>query len=398
MTTFRNPFTPPRWLAGLLVALALLGGCGGGVGEGGTGGGYAQGSISGFGSVIVNEVRYDDSAAQVLDSDGTLRSSADLKLGMTVEIDSSAITQSGGGAVASASRIRYASELLGPLAAVDAVAGRLTLLGQTVQIDATTVFDDRLAGGLAALAPGQVVEVYAAFDPASGRYRATRVEPHPGVAASYRLRGVVSQLDSGARSLHIGAATFGYAAAANVPAALANGQFVRLQLQPAAAASSSWQVLAFGSSGGTPPEGLEAKVKGLISAYATAVDFSVNGARVDGSGASFPDGTAALAVGVRVEVEGRVQGGVLRATQVSIESDDEVRDRGFELKGLVSGLDTVARTFVIRGVLVSYASPSLVFKDNRSAADLANGRFIEVKGGLGLDRITLVASEIDFSP
>ncbi len=381
-----------RWLPGLCAALVLIAGCGGGVGEGGTGGGFAQGAINGFGSVIVNEVRYDDTIAQVQDADGSASSRDALRLGMTVEIDSSAISQTLGGAVASATRIRYASELVGPLVAVDTTNGRFTLLGQTVQVGATTVFDERLPGGLTALRPGDLVEVYAAFDPATASYRATRVEPR-GSADTYRLRGVVGQLDGNAKTFRIGNASFSYGTASGVPAALANGQFVRLRLQPAAAASSSWTVLAFASAGAAPADGLEAKVKGLISAFRSAADFSVNGQPVNAAGASVPAG---LALGVRVEVEGSVQGGVLRATKVTIESDDEERDRGFELKGTVSALDTVARTFRLRGVLVSYATS--VFKDG-TAADLAKpNAFIEVKGVLAGDGITLVASEIDLQP
>jgi hypothetical protein len=393
MITSRS-FLHGRWLPGLLVAMALFAGCGGGVGEGGTGGGsFAQGAINGFGSVIVNEVRYDDTVAQVQDADGQASSRDALRLGMTVEIDSSPITQTLGGAVASATRIQYASELVGPLATVDTTNGRFTLLGQTVQVSATTVFDERLPGGLAALRAGDLVEVYAAFDATTARYRATRVEPRSS-ADSYRLRGIVGQLDSSATTLRIGNASFSFGAASGVPATLAIGQFVRLRLQPAPAASSSFTVLGFASAGTAPAEGLEAKVKGLVSAFRSAADFSVNGQPVNATGASIPAG---LGLGVRVEVEGTVQGGVLRATKLTIESDDEERDRGFELKGTVSALDTVAKTFRLRGVLVSYAATP-VFKDG-TAADLATpNRFIEVKGVLAGDGTTLLAEEIDLEP
>ena len=51
--------------AGLVALLtALLGGCGGGVGSEGTGS-FASGTISGFGSIIVNGVHFDERAAQV---------------------------------------------------------------------------------------------------------------------------------------------------------------------------------------------------------------------------------------------------------------------------------------------------------------------------------------------
>ena len=57
-----------EWLVGVL---ALLGaGCGGGVDSGGTGTGHtstlAVGPISGFGSIIVNGVRFDDSLVELV--------------------------------------------------------------------------------------------------------------------------------------------------------------------------------------------------------------------------------------------------------------------------------------------------------------------------------------------
>ena len=77
----------------LWLALALVA-CGGGVDSGGTGAtsSYASGPITGFGSVIVNGVRFDDSLASISDDDGTLRQRGDLRLGMSVEIRGSAIS------------------------------------------------------------------------------------------------------------------------------------------------------------------------------------------------------------------------------------------------------------------------------------------------------------------
>ncbi len=117
----------PKALRGLLAtACAMFGlaafvaGCGGGVGSGGTGS-FASGPITGFGSVIVGGVRFDDSTALVEDLDGTRRSRDELRLGMTVEIDGSAITTDSSGSSATAARISFESELSG-LVALSALA------------------------------------------------------------------------------------------------------------------------------------------------------------------------------------------------------------------------------------------------------------------------------------
>ena len=93
-------------LGALLLATACGGGGGGdGVDTGGTGGAplsYTSGSISGFGSVIVNGIRFDDNEATVTDDDGQRRSRDDLRLGMSAEIEGSAIASGVSGSTATA--------------------------------------------------------------------------------------------------------------------------------------------------------------------------------------------------------------------------------------------------------------------------------------------------------
>lgn len=388
------------WRAGLLAVLTAMAiaGCGGGVGTGGTGGNataYAAGPITGFGSVIVGGVRFDDSAAAVEDGEGGRRSRDELRLGMTVEVDSSAISTGTSGSSASASRIRFDSEMSGLVGALDLSGSAFTLLGQRVSVDASTVFDDRLeGGGLAALRIGQAVEVYAVYDVVGGRYRATRLE-QASLAGGLRLRGPVAQLDTAAQTLRVGATSYSYAGASGMPADLAVGQFVRLRLALVALPTPRWVVQSFATALQPLSDADTAKVEGLVSAFSSAMVFSVSGRTVDATAASFPGGSAGLAVGVRVEVEGTLRAGVLRASKVSIVSDDEVRDRGFELIGAISAVNAAQATITLRGLTVSTARADLRYDDG-SAANLVVGRNVEVKGVLAADRRTLEATRIRF--
>jgi hypothetical protein len=387
--TTRFPSTFARVATTLLLSVSafavLLAGCGGGVSTGGTGT-YASGPITGYGSIIVNGVHFDDTSASVLDDDNGGRDRTELKLGMTVDIDGGAIATTTTGSSAKATRIRFGSEIVGPVAAIDRSAGTLTVLGQTVKVAVETVFDERLPGGLAAVTVGRIVEVYALFDAATGSYNATRIEPR-ATAAQWRLRGPVTALDTVAKSLRIGAASFSYAAATNVPATLAVGTFVRVRLNLAADA-----VTAFGIGVRPLEDREEASLKGLVTTFTSSTSFSINGLPVDASAATVPAG---LRLGVRAEAEGSVSGGVLLATKVSIESDDEVRDRGFELKGTVESADAAARTFVLRGVTVSTARSDLRIEGG-TLADLKKDRKVEVKALLSADRTRLEATEIKF--
>ena len=110
----------------------------------------------------------------------------------------------------------------------------LVVLGETVQVTPTTLFDEHLVGGLAALVPGtSVVKVHGLLDVASGVYTATRIELATA-PSFYKLRGVVSGIDKTAHTFKIGTGTetISYdAIAAAVPATLDNGLLVRVKLQ-----------------------------------------------------------------------------------------------------------------------------------------------------------------------
>ena len=384
----------PRALLLLLAAAAVITGCGGGVGTGGTGGNataYASGPITGFGSVIVGGVRFDDAIASVEDGDGGRRSRDELRLGMTVEVDSTAISTDATGSSATASRIRFESELVGAVGLVNAGGGTFTLLGQVVQVDTTTVFDDRLNGGLAGLTLGQPVEVYAVFDAASNRYRATRVEQST-LSAGLRLRGPVSQLDTAAQSLRVGGQDYSYAGATNIPAGLAVGQFVRLRLGLPGVLAPRWVVQSFSTALQALADADGVKVEGLISAFTSAAVFSVNGRPVDASAVA---GTAGLAAGVRVEVQGSLRAGILRASTIRILSDQDLNDRGFEITAAISAVSTAQATITLRGVTVSTARGDLRYESG-TAANLVVGRTVEVRGVLSADRRVLEATRIRF--
>jgi hypothetical protein len=378
----------------LLLCLSLLAACGGGGGveTGGTGGAVptaAAGPITGFGSVIVGGVRYDDSAAEVDDGDGARRSRDELRLGMTVDIEAGAITEASGVARAVARRIRVDSALAGFVSAVDVAGEGFTVLGQRVLVDAATVFDERLVGGLAGLAPGVAVEVYAEFDAALQRYRATRVEPATAGSGLLRLRGPVAEVNPVLRTLRIGSATYRYDRADGVPATLAAGTWVRLRLAFDPSPLAVWEVQRFTLAQRDWPEADEVRLEGRVAARSGS-RFVIDGREVDGSGIGLPP---ELVVGVRAEVRGTLRGGVLRATRLQLRSEGELSGREFEIEGVVSSVDAVAGQLVLRGLAISTRRPDLRV-DNGTLADVVAGRRVELRARLAPDRRTLEATRI----
>lgn len=375
-------------LAALLVAACGGGGGGGVAGVAATA--YTAGPIRGFGSIIVNGVRFDDSGAEIEMEDERSGGLDDLKLGSMVEVESEQIDDSTGRA--KASKIRVGSELKG---IVESVSGSsFVMLGQTVDVTPDTVLDDSLnlgAAGVAAL-QGRLVEVHAQFDAASGHHVATRVEAEDA-ADMFKIRGVVSQLDSTAKTFRIGDAVISYAslAAADLPANLADGQLVRVKVKPQQE-NGQWIATAVRSGERRLDDHDDARLVGQVSGFRSASDFDVNGVRVDASRARIDDGP--VQAGSRVEVRGRSQQGVLVAERVKVldASDDVVR--GIELHGTIGSLDRGAKTFVLRGVTVSYAGT--VLYERGSEAGLADNQPVEVKGVLTSDGITLAATVIRF--
>ncbi len=353
---------------------------------------YSQGAITGFGSVFVRGVRFDDSTAAVADEDGNTRSNSDLKLGMMVEVDSGNIDRAS--ATAQALRIRWGSEIVGPVGTIDLAASTVRVLGQTVLVTSSTVFDSTLAGGLSALSAGAVIEVHGILDPANGRVVATRIEPKAG-ALAFKLRGVITALDTTAKTFRINGQVISYVGlpSGNVPPGLTHGQVVRVLLQTTQV-GGVW--VATGLRGGLrlPEARQEAHVEGVVTVFTSASNFEINGLRVDASSANFPDGTAGIVLGARVEVEGTVTNGVLVATKVEIEERRTLGQRPLELRGEMSNLNTTAKTFALRGVTVWYGG-TVEYRDGTEAT-LANGRRVEVKGVLSTDRTRLEARRVEF--
>ena len=304
----------------------LLAACGGGGDTPAAGGGatpqsFTTGRISGLGSIIVNGVRFDDNGAHVEDDeDGTSHTSRELKLGMMVEVEASSINDVAATAVASV--IRFGSEMVGPVSAVDATGQTLTLLGQTVEIRPETVFDPTISGGLTGISLGQVLEIHALFDAASGHYIATRIEREDG-AAMYKLRGLVSALDTTGATFQIGAAVinFGGVAADQLPANLANRMRVRVRLNTQLNGKGQWVAISVRSGVRRVEDIGDARVIGLVTDFVSPVAFRLRGVGIDASAAVYvaPATPAMLANGVKIRVKGTVLGRRIVASQIELQ-------------------------------------------------------------------------------
>jgi len=373
-----------RWLSALAVIWLVIA-CGGGVGTGGTGA-FASGPITGFGSIVVDGVHFEESGARIEDDDGSSRDRSDLHLGTMVEVESGEIRDD----AATASQVRIVSALVGSVTSV--AANALVVNGQTVGINAGTVFDDRFPGGLAAIAVGQVVEVHGFVMPSGGVIIATRIEPKDG-ATEFKFRGVVTALDTVARTFDLGGQHFSYSGQVGGSGDLANGALTRVVVAIQPNTQGRWVVTSVGRTGPGNVDRNQAKARGVIVAFTSIANFVVDGFTVDASTAQITGGP--LASGLRVEVEGRLQAGVLIAASVEVE-DNNHHDE-LELRGQIASLDPLAKVFTISGhsERVSYARTDIEY-DKGTEADLAVGRNVRATGLLSADGTLLEATRIRF--
>lgn len=386
-------------LAGVMLAVAaLVSACGGG-GSGGTGidsgaTSYTEGQVTGYGSIVVNGVRFDDSSATVVNEDDSAGRRADVKVGMWVEIEGADVDRDRG--VGRALRVRWANEFVGPVSAVDTGASTFVMFGQTIEVKEATQFEG-FPGGLSAMAAGKVAEVHGYFNAATGRYVATRVEAEDSPTA-YRLRGIVSNLDSSAKTFQLGSEVISYAGLAStaLPQALVNGGRVRVTLATTKNSAGQWVAQSVRHGVSKPSlDSVESEIEGSVTAWTSATQFEINGVAVDASTAFFRDGQVVL--GDHVEAKGSLVDGVLKAVLVKKEDRSSDNDRN-ELHGTVSTVNTTADVFVLHhdvhgDIPVSY--DHLLRFDRGSESNLVPGAKVEVHGRLMVDGV-LQAARVKF--
>jgi Domain of unknown function (DUF5666) len=379
--------TLTRWLPALL-ALSLSG-CGGGssgsdnqvsgIDRGGKT--IAQGPINGFGSVIVNGVRY-STAGAVITIDDQPGTESDLRVGQVVRVEGQLDP---GGATGTASSVSYHDDVEGPVESISLAASTLVVLGQTVKVGPSTSFDDRISPrSLSGLAVGDRIEVSGLIT-AGGVIEATRIEIKTASSA-VELKGPVGSVDTVARRLRINEQQVDYSAAqlSNFPSGQpANGDLVEVK----GSVNASGVLIATrierqsASLAGTTND--SAEIEGLVTRFVSSTDFDVAGQRVTTTaGTVYEDGAASnLALDANVEVEGGFDAtGRVVARKVQFRRQSEV-----EIAGPVDAVSTSAGTLVVLGVTVR-TSPLTRYEDQSSAdverfslADLRVGDYVEVR-------------------
>lgn len=378
--------------AGLAVLLAALGACGGsgGVGSGGTGQPMSTGSgtVTGFASVIVDGVEYEDEGVTPMaELVWGQPAATTVKLGQFAEID---FDQEG--FVLQARSIRVDAAVAGPVDSVDVEGRSLQVLGQRVVVNENssegpiTVFED--VAGLAGLQPGDAAEVHGVprWNAATSRYdvQATRIEKLSALPASFRLSGTVQDLQPGstAFTFTLGGLTVDYGDALILPSAqvLENGRRVVVWTSQVPVAgrleASGIRVIVRQEGGSDAP----ARLGGTVGRLDTAAEtFDLAGVLVHYDNALVTPPNRSLANGSYVQVRGRYAGdGSFVADHVKLRrpADDE-DDREVRLEGTISAYASDA-SFRVRGTEVD--ASGVDERPGCGAEPLRNGRHVAIEG------------------
>lgn len=369
-----TPITRRNWLA---LAASALAGCGGGggvtllPGTGGTGI-FSQGAIAGFGSVIVNAIKFDDSGA-VVQIDGVAASSQDLRLGMVAGVQGQRGVDPNLGI---ANRLDVWSIAQGPVTQVQ--SGQFVVAGMTIQTNSATVYDGVTSA--AVLGTGQTVVVWGLNAGADGRHWiATRLAVLPNPVARLCSTGLV-KVSTAQRSLN------GMQLLGPLAAGLLAGQLVRVEgvLSSGNLTVSAFKVMDLASESGQH----DVEIEGVVTQVLSATRFMLGNIEVDSSAASVPAPTP-ITAGLRVEVRGTLHGQLLQATALDVKTEQELD--GAEIDGAIEQYTSLA-SFVVHGQRCDASAATIT---HGRASDLKVGVKVKVQGTKAGDVLQVSRLEID---
>lgn len=340
--------------------------------------GVTVGAISGFGSVILNGIRFDTTNADILVDDAPGLES-DLTVGQIVTVRG---TVDGGSGVAAS--ISTDPVVRGMVSSIDSVDGNLVVLQTVVNLTSSTIFGENIGSEkLGSLNLGDLVEVYGYRDSATEIF-ATFIER--STDSELELSGTISNLDANNSRFSIGTQVVDYAAASIVGAvgqALANGDQVEVE---GADLDSSGRLIAnrveleLGQSFSGEDAGTEVELEGLITRFASSTDFDLGAVAITtDANTEFSGGDADdLAANLLVEVEGRINSnGAVLADEIEFKPDANLRIEAPVDSVVGSTVTLLGFEFVVTST-TQFLDNSAAMQRTFSIADLMVNDFVAV--------------------
>ncbi len=278
-------------------------------------------TVAGSGSVVVGGVEYSTAGAEV-NVDGAPGTQSQLHVGDVVSISGTDFGKGRGHDMAATS-VAFSGNVRGAVSGVDVPSSTFFMLGQTVRVTPTTAFDPSLqAGGLQGLQNASGLEV-SGFADAAGNIVATRVGT-TGNSGGARVTGAVRDLNPTQMTFSINSLIVSYANA-TVTGVLSEGTQVAVQgLQPAGTNGTLSATRVDLASTLQAEAGTDGRIEGLITDFASAHYFEVNGQPVMVDSHTHLNQHVPLGLDVSVKVTGVFDAnGVLVAKKVQTRNEDD---------------------------------------------------------------------------
>jgi Domain of unknown function (DUF5666) len=337
----------------VIIMMACGGGGGGTASAPGTGGTgiTATGPVAGFGSVIVNGIRFEDSQARV-QIDGNAVQPNQLRLGMVANVagiksDAAITATSVVKALGSANTIDVWSIAQGSVTSV-ASAGTFSVAGMTMVTDAGTVFEGAMSSS--GLTTQTMVRVWG--QPISADFKqwsVTRLEV---------LDQASDTVSTGKIKLGTTHAYLNGIVLTDSPVTLKDGQLVRATGKLISSVTRSTLTVSkitslediynnANASGNAELQGVVTSVLGTSTTTPAKVTrLTIGTTVIDTSNATLSPAGATIVQGSRVEAEGSWNAGVLAARKIEVKSTQELQE--VEIEGLIEQFVSVA-DFTVRG-------------------------------------------------
>ena len=382
----------PVWLAG----------CGGGGGTSstdattpGTSVGVSSGTITGFGSVFVNGVKFNTDNASVFRGDDQLNDVRELEIGMIVRVEGSIDDKT-------ASSVRFEEDVKGP-ADGPASGNSFSVMGQTIITDPATVFNNTSLTGIAG---GDILEISGlrnANDAIVARFVERKTSP--ASVNRYSVIGTVRDLDTTSRTFRIDDLTVSYGAAdvTDLPSGNpADGQLVEVKddsktYAPGSLSLAATRVEPQNRLGSAGVPGARTEIESIVTRVNSSSEFEIGGILVRTTASTLflfgtPDNIVA---GARLEVEGVLgSGGVLQANKVKFEDNDARIQANVDF----GGVNVAGGTVTLLGIPVTVTGTTAM-EDKRddvapfSLSDTLADDYLEVRGFIGANG-AFVATEL----
>lgn len=368
------------------------------------------GTITGFGSVYVNGIKYktDNTTYSVDDNDGF--DDSDLAVGMKVKLKG---TVNSNGLTGTATSIMYDDDVEGPvdvgsLTLVDATSKTFTIFGLLIRADAnTTAFDD--GASFDDLAESQILEISGYFD--GQQIVASRIEKQNDLDDIFEVKGTVSSYDGTNISLtlqtgaSVGPFVISNSAILEIPADPA-GLFVEIKLQDVSGSLVAIKI-ELDDEDLIDENDVEISIRGFLTDDGNG-GFLINGIQLAfANNVEFKPASLEgnLSTDLEVKVEGKMSGDVLIVDEVEIEEGDiEIEAGVIDVSYTDSKNGTITLNMGNSQSLLVNLSNTTLFKDNTdndlfdddsfNLDELSNTDFVEIEAYLD-DQGALQATSIE---